>query len=137
VRVRRFRGCEVRIWAAYLETAFLCCGAKVPAAPQDTDAYRQTARACGYGDDTAALSRDHELAHTILAEARGLPWSPTLYSVAHGHPLPLGYVPEEEETVLSFQRWVNGDLSGLDTLEARGWEWRELARLKAQLREDI
>jgi hypothetical protein len=85
-----------------LAGAFISCGANrtttlyddiitpVPAEPEDTDAYRARAIALGYGSDTAAMSRDHELGHHLLAHWLGLPHSPTLYAVAGGnldHPL--------------------------------------------------
>jgi hypothetical protein len=49
----------------YLETVFPD-GSRVPAAPHDSDQYRATAVACGYGDDTWRLCREHEIAHTTL-----------------------------------------------------------------------
>lgn len=94
----------------YLETAFPD-GTKVPAAPQDTDDYRATAFRLGYGTDTWAMCREHELAHTELAELLGLPYSPTLWAVAHGEKRAIigapGEMQAEEDLVLAYQRWRN------------------------------
>jgi hypothetical protein len=137
VIVRQFRGCQVWVWpeTQFLRTVYPS-GATVPAAPEDTAAYRATATGAGYGGDTWRLCLEHEQAHTLLAEARGLPYSPTLWAQAHGEPLPRGLIPAEECVVLAFQAWCNGDADALDVLEMYGWTGPELARLRAQLREE-
>jgi hypothetical protein len=137
MRVRRFRGCEVHIWdeARYLETVF-DCGHKVPAAPQDQPQYRAIAHETGYGPDIWRQCLEHEMAHTVLAEYRGLPYSPTLWAVAHARPARTRANGREECVVQAFQAWCNGNPDALDVLEMYGFEWRELARLKAQLREE-
>jgi len=90
----------------YVETVF-ADGAKVSAMPHDTPEYRQHARELGYGDDTAAMSREHEVCHSLIAEARGEDVSPTLFAVAHNEPAnTLHYF--EERLVLDFQRYLNG-----------------------------
>ena len=83
----------------YAETRF-ADGTTVPACPHDTDDYRETARQLGYGADTWAMCWQHEMFHTVLAIAAGLPYSPTLWAVAHGEQ---GSV-DEEAAVLEFQR---------------------------------
>lgn len=104
--------CTVRIFEEthYLETVFPD-GSKVPAAPQESDAYRETARVHGYGDDTWRLCREHELAHTVLLQKLGFRYSPTLWAVAHGHhdsiPESPGEMEAEETMVLAYQRWQN------------------------------
>lgn len=50
--------------------------------PQDHVDYRARAVALGYGDDAGLMSREHELAHHLLAEWLGQPHSPTLHAVA-------------------------------------------------------
>jgi len=59
-------------------------GAEVHARPQDNDEYRARAEALGYGSDTAAMSREHEVLHAMLSHWLGLPESPTLRGVADG-----------------------------------------------------
>jgi hypothetical protein len=92
----------------YLETLFED-GTKVPACPQDNDKYRSQARQLGYGDDTWRMCKDHEMAHTVVCQAFGLPYSPTLWAVAHGHaqmiPGKPGWMTAEEDLVLAYQRW--------------------------------
>lgn len=103
-------GVKVRIFDDdhYLETV-MRDGTSVPAAPQDTDEYRATAAALGYGDDTWRLCREHEVAHTTLLQSLGLHYSPTLWAVAHGAhgtiPDSPGEMGAEEDLVLAYQRW--------------------------------
>lgn len=105
--VHRFSACLVRIFAAerYLETVF-ADGTKVPAAAGDSEADVARAHALGYGGDTWAMTRDHELLHTSLAENAGLSYSPTLWALAHGEPMPPD-VQREEGLVLHVQRLIN------------------------------
>lgn len=121
----------------HLRTVF-SDGTCVPASPHDTPEYAKTAAECGYtGDDPQwQLCREHELAHSLLATYRGLPYSKTLWAQAHGAKLPRGVIPAEECVVLGFQAYCNGDLDALDVLEMYGFTTWELARLKAQLREE-
>lgn len=69
------------------------------------------ARDLGYqGSDLAAvdaMTREHDLMHTVLALAGGLPCSPTLWRVAHGLELDDDDVRREEQTVLDAQRRAN------------------------------
>lgn len=110
MRTIAFGACDVRIFDEdhFLETVFHD-GTRVPASPEDTDQYRATARRLGYGIDTWALCRDHELSHTQLAELLGLPYSPTLWAVAHGHywgiPGRMGEMMAEGNMVLAYQQW--------------------------------
>ena len=87
--------------------------------------------------DTAALSREHEILHTFLAEALGYGSSPTLWAVAHGQEgnvAPVWEQEEEEEGVLAFQTYLNGGpLSPpLERLVERGLHLEEL-RAEAKL----
>jgi hypothetical protein len=98
---------------AYAETLFPD-GTRVPAVPHTTKQYRQTAERLGYGDDVAALSREHEFIHSFLCQRQGLPYSPTLWAVAHNHGkgcISLAKQRMEESVVLAFQRYLNGDES--------------------------
>lgn len=64
----------------------------------------------GYGDGEEAvdaMTRHHDYLHSALAVAQGLPYSPTLWAVAHDQPMPDG-VAAEEETVLRVQAVLNG-----------------------------
>jgi hypothetical protein len=94
----------------YCETIF-SDGTVVPAVPHDTESYSQHAVALGYGNDPDSrwrMCRDHELAHTLVAQAFGLPYSPTLWAVAHGstkHTARTGEMGAEEDLVLAYQRW--------------------------------
>jgi hypothetical protein len=69
----------------------------------------------GYAQDTWLMSRDHELAHTWLAQCEGEPWSRTLWTVAHGGNLDEDWVRLEERRVLDWQRV-------LDKGRPRPWE---------------
>ncbi len=95
--------------AAYVETRF-DDGSKVGSTPNSDPHSRRTALALGYGDDTWAMSRDHELAHSWLAYLDGRPWSPTMWRLAHpyGEDLPDDdQVAYEEARVLEFQRTLD------------------------------
>ena len=106
-----FRGCYVRYYPAtqFTETIFPD-GASVPAAPTDTDYYRDMASRLGYGSDLAACSREHEILHTFLAEEQGLPHSDVMWAIAHGseESVPLWQRECEERVVMEFQRYLNG-----------------------------
>ena len=72
------------------------------------------ARSLRYGgsDEAAvwATTRDHDLLHTVMAEAHGHPWSATLHAVAHGYRLAPGVVEQEERLVLFARRPQNDGL---------------------------
>ncbi|MCU1455496.1 MAG: hypothetical protein JWN46_3642 [Acidimicrobiales bacterium] len=96
--------------ARYVETRF-ADGAEVGATPNTDPHSLQTAAALGYGQDTWAMSRDHELCHTWLSHLEGRPWSPTLWRLGHpGHPAADDdAVAAEEQRVLDFQRSLDKD----------------------------
>lgn len=105
-----FRYCWVHSSDGYTETVFHD-GTKVTAVPEDTDEYRANAQNLGYGSDIAALSREHEILHTFLAERWRDTGSPALWAVAHGQQGAIAprWVQEEEEAeVLAFQALLNG-----------------------------
>jgi hypothetical protein len=90
----------------------------VDAAPHDTDAYRARARSLGYRDDTAAMSREHEAAHHLMARLLGLPYSPTMYGIALHAAAEGPYWPawrDEECAVLALQRFARS--AGVDLAE--------------------
>ncbi len=99
-------------------TSTLMDGKVVEAMPHDTAEYAATAARVGYGGDLAAMNRDHELTHHLLADALGLVESPVMRAVAFGtwqHD-PCGLLQLEEEAVLAVQRYARAlkiDLIGL------------------------
>lgn len=102
-----FPRCRVLVDAAnqYVETRFPD-GAKVGSTPNRDAHSLKVAAELGYGDDTWTMSRDHELGHTWLAHLDGLPWSPTIWRLAHPEDTAVpddAAVAEEEATVLTFQ----------------------------------
>lgn len=109
-RTLHFKHCWVNSSLGYTETCYHD-GTRVPAIPQDSDEYRGMAAEFGYGADTAALSREHEILHTFLAEALGYGTSPTLWAVAHdqeGGVAPHWEQLEEEGWTLAFQIYLHG-----------------------------
>lgn len=109
-RTLTFQHCWVHSAPGYTETCYHD-GTKVIATPQDSDQYREQAMALGYGSDTAALSREHEILHTFLAEKLGFGSSPTLWAVAHGQTgevAPVWEQEEEEAWTLAFQAYLHG-----------------------------
>jgi hypothetical protein len=101
----------------YIETRFPD-GTSIGATPNEDDRSLRTAADLGYGSDTWAMSRDHELAHAWLAHLDGMRWSPTMWRLAHpyGDDLPDdAQVAEEEARVLAFQR-------ALDKVAPRPWD---------------
>ena len=107
----------VDVQGRYVETRFPD-GTKVGSTPNRDPHTLDTARELGYGDDTFAMSCDHEVAHTWLAHLDGRPWSPTMWRLAHpdGEELPDDdEVAEEEQRVLDFQKT-------LDKAAPRPWD---------------
>lgn len=97
--------------AQYVETRFPD-GAKVGSTPNRDDHTLRTASELGYGDDTWAMSRDHEISHSWLAHLDGRPWSRTMWRLAHPYTPDLpndDEVAEEETRVLDFQRTLDKD----------------------------
>jgi hypothetical protein len=92
----------------YCQTVFPD-GKFVPAVPHDTDEYRATAAELGYGAHTIQMCFDHELIHTLLAEAGGLDYSPVLRHVADEENSDLSEREsgEEEAHVMAFQKILN------------------------------
>ena len=136
VQTFTFQHCWVNSTTGWTETAFHD-GTRVEAQPEESDGYRALAADMGYGPDTAALSREHEILHTFLAEALGYGSSPTLWAVAHGQTgkvAPRWEQEEEEAWVLAFQTYLNGGPAAppLERLSERGLDLEEL-RAEAKL----
>jgi hypothetical protein len=90
-------------------------GSELPAAPVMDVANIARARSLGYeGTDAEAvwaMTRHHDLVHSLLAEAEGFPFSLTLHSVANGYELPPGMAQREERIVFLIQRLLNVGLA--------------------------
>jgi len=114
----RFQHCRVTIDDAgqRVETVF-DDGAVVAAIPEFDDESIARARALGYRgtDDEAvwSMTRHHDLMHTVIAEAEGHPYSPTLHAVGHGYHLPPGAAEREERVVFVAQRMLNEGLEAV------------------------
>ncbi len=109
-RTLQFQHCWVNCVPGYTETCYHD-GTKVTATPEDSDQYRANTALFGYGTDTGALSREHEILHTFLAEKLGFGSSPTLWAVAHGQTgdvAPIWEQEEEETWTLAFQTYLHG-----------------------------
>jgi hypothetical protein len=108
-----FTGCEVHEYPDAYDNGFLETvwpdGAKCPATRDHTMQNADYASQLGYGCVRDAL-REHELAHTFVAEALGFPYSLTLRAVALGFTpgcAPYEFQLWEESVVLDFQRYLN------------------------------
>lgn len=84
MRAVRLGGAEIELHDDGLTVTRYSARAVVEAAAQDSDEYRRRAQELGYGTDTARMSRDHEISHSLLAHWLGRPASPTLIEIAHG-----------------------------------------------------
>ena len=103
--------------ARYVES-LMHDGTKVGATANHDETSLRIAGELGYGDDTWAMSRDHELAHAWLAHVDGGTSSPTMWRLAHPDSSDVAgdvEVSEEEARVLEFQRT-------LDKASPRPWE---------------
>lgn len=114
-----FPHCRVLVdeQARYVESQ-MHDGTTVGATANADEASRRTAAELGYGDDTWAMSRDHELSHAWLAHRDGRIWSPTMWRLAHPDSSDVAddtAVAEEEARVLEFQRT-------LDKTTPRPWD---------------
>ena len=77
-------------------------GGEVHARAHRTSEYLARAGSLGYGIDVDALSRDHEITHSLLATWLGLQESPTFRGVADGRHWQ--HWQAEESAVLGIQR---------------------------------
>jgi hypothetical protein len=104
----------VELWGHDFTRTILPDGVEVPAAPQDNADYRSRAHALGYGQDSAAMSREHELGHVLLSYILGLPESPALRSAANNAG-PSDLTGMEEDAVMALQRFARA--AGVDLVE--------------------
>lgn len=99
--------CEVTVGANFVTTVFPD-GHALHAHPQFGEEHVARARALGYeGDDVdavEAMTRDHDVIHSLVAEARGESFSPVLYAAAHGRSFE---GDDEERIVFLIQRLLN------------------------------
>lgn len=134
-RIISFKNCFVRaeLNVGYTETVF-ADGSLVPAYPDGTPEQRLTSLRLGYGDDLARMCREHEVLHTWLCERFGLPYSPTLWAVAHGQQAgcaPRWAQEQEEALVLAFQACLNNasfDPGPLESIPTHGMNLHQLRR---------
>lgn len=92
-------------------------GIQLVAAPRMDSESVARARTLGYqgSDEEAvwAMCRDHDVLHTLLADAQGWDRSATLYGVAAGHPCDRRLASVEEAIVLLMQRLANVGVAGV------------------------
>lgn len=87
--------------------------------PDDTQNEAQRATAEKIGVSVREMNEGHDLTHCLLAEWIGLPYSPTLASVAGGPLIESDLNDAEEAAVLAVQRYLN--LLGLKPRELTKW----------------
>jgi hypothetical protein len=107
--VVRFAHCFLRTTAEGCETVFED-GRVCPAVFLDGTEQRLHSYDLGYFGDTRRMHLHHEAAHTLIAEARGQPYSPTLRNVAVPGTAADDQRAEEESIVFSFQRWIRAGM---------------------------
>lgn len=107
-------------------TIVLPCGLVVEGRPQDTEAYRATAAALGYGegpDAALAMCRAHDALHARLCAWLGIPESYSLRQAA-GLPVDAELAAIEEDAVMVVQRLMvlgGGRMpGGADGLDSNG-----------------
>lgn len=102
----RLADCRIEVERNLVATT-LPDGSVIEGAPHDTDAYRATARAQGYGDDVARMNRCHELGHSLVAHVLGLSTSPIFRRLAAGLTYETELTRAEEDAVLTLERFAN------------------------------
>lgn len=105
------------------ETLFLD-GSSVPAqAHHDDPHYRVIAHRCGYGDDTLAYCREHEIAHLVVEEVLHDRASRVLWGLAHDDELAGPDAAYEEMAAQALQRFARAGeqpiIGGVDWFAAR------------------
>lgn len=91
----------------YGTTIVLACGAVVEGRPHDTDAYRATAAALGYGEGPEAALRccqDHDALHAALCAFLGIAESIALRQAAGLDDVDPDIATAEEAAVLACQK---------------------------------
>lgn len=88
-------------------TTFFPDGTSVDAIPHpDMPHYIRVAADCGYDGDTLAYCREHEAAHSLIAEWLCDAPSQVLWALAHNEKLPKSVVIYEEIAAQALQRWL-------------------------------
>lgn len=100
------QSCFLVLSSTYIETVFqdgTRCPADLSVATPET---LVNAWDLGYRGDTRRMHVEHELLHTLSAEAKGLSLSPTLWNVAHPGTVPNAARADEEWLVFALQRYA-------------------------------
>ncbi len=84
-------------------------GTETAAWPHDSDDYRTIADRLGYGSDTLAYCREHEILHSLTQEWLHDRPSPVLWGVAHNKMLTARQSIEEEVFTQTMQRFIRAD----------------------------
>lgn len=108
----RIGDANVTVGPSWVHTRF-DDGAEVHAHPDGSSEQTHIARALGYGDDINRMNAEHDLLHTLVADARGWSHSKTLLGVAHGQYAPREISDDEERIVMLIARLLNVGLDGV------------------------
>jgi hypothetical protein len=105
----RLRRAIFEVWTSEHCRTIFDDGGVVPASPSSSSDEVFTAADLGYGTDLGRMVVEHELAHNLIAEWRGLEYSPALERIARER---LAKHPPaddpEEALVCAFQAFANG-----------------------------
>lgn len=112
--------CSVE-WTTFGARTVFADGLECSTWPHDSEDYRLIADRLGYGFDTLAFARDHDLAHACVSEWVHDQRSPTLYAVAQGQSLPWTATLFEELAAQTLQRLVRQNVRPV----AGGFDWGE------------
>jgi hypothetical protein len=100
-------------------------GTECPATPHpNMPHYHVVAHRLGYADDLLGYTREHEFAHSFLAERLHDAPSEVLWAVAHGKQLSGRAAAYEELASQAFQRWLRANERPLIS----GVKWDDLKR---------
>ena len=97
-------GTRISVGADFCVTT-LPNGDEVHAHPNDESLHM--ARELGYGDDVAALTREHDALHSRLMDWLGQPYSYSLMRAAGHEKTDWGIAVYEEKAVLAIQQLMN------------------------------
>ena len=102
-RLFAFGQVRVYVFQGWTETHFPG-GEVLYATHEAQEGQVELARELGYSS-TEDMNRDHDVAHSALAHAAGLPFSPALFAAATGAPDELRH-GLEEDAVKAFQKFA-------------------------------
>lgn len=117
MRTLRVGSADVHLHDDGLTVTELHDGKTIPACHDGSAYQRNSAYELGYGDDVDLASREHEIAHSLLAKWLGLPESPTLRGVADRSYWP--HWRKEEAAILGLQAYARAAGVSLETLAER------------------